>query len=49
MIDSFNIHPIDYKDKVNSIFAAAGTDSTNACMQLSQLINEVRDMLPDRE
>jgi hypothetical protein len=34
MIDSFNIHPLGYKDKVNSIFAVAGTDGANACVQL---------------
>lgn len=49
MIDSFEIHPLGYKDKVNSIFAAAGTDSTNACTQLKQLIDEVKGMLPDNE
>lgn len=49
MIESFNIHPLGYKDKVNSIFAAAGTDSTKACTQLKQLINEVKGMLPNDE
>ncbi len=49
MIDSFNIHPLDYKDKVNSIFAAAGTDGTNACTRLKRLINEVKGMLPNNE
>jgi predicted nucleotidyltransferase len=49
MIDSFKIHPLGYRDKVNSIFAAAGTDSTNACAQLKQLINEVKGMLPNNE
>lgn len=47
MIDHFNIHPLGYKDKVNSIFAVAGTDGVNACVQLKQLINEVKDILPN--
>lgn len=47
MIDSFKIHPLGYKDKVNSIFAAAGTDGISACTQLKQLINEVKGMLPN--
>ena len=42
MIDSFNIHPIDYKDKVNSIFVAIGTENANACKQLQRLINEAK-------
>jgi len=49
MIESFNIHPFGYKDKVNSIFAAVGTDSTSACTQLKQLINEVKSILPNNE
>ncbi len=49
MIDHFNIKPLGYKDKVNSIFVVAGTDSTNACAQLKQLINEVKEMLPNNE
>ncbi len=47
MIDSFNIHPLDYKDKINAIFVAAGTDSANACTRLKCLINEVKGMLPN--
>lgn len=47
MIDHFNIHPLGYKDKVNSIFAAAGTDGAYACAQLKQLIDEVKDILPN--
>lgn len=49
MIDGFNIHPLGYQDKVNSIFTAAGTDSSNACIQLRQLIDEVKVMLPSNE
>lgn len=49
MIDNFRVHPLGYKDKVNSIFAAAVTDSTNACAQLKQLINEVKSILPNNE
>lgn len=49
MIDSFNIHPLGYKDKVNSIFAAVGTDTTNACTQLKQLINEVKGLRSNNE
>ncbi|MFA7538722.1 MAG: nucleotidyltransferase domain-containing protein [Candidatus Cloacimonadaceae bacterium] len=49
MIDHLNINPLGYKDKVNSIFVVAGTDSTNACAQLKQLINEVKEMLPNNE
>lgn len=45
MIDSFNIHPLGYKDKVNSIFAVVGREDTNACAQLKLLINEVKSML----
>ena len=47
MIEHFNIHPLGYKDKVNSIFAAAGTDGANACVQLKQLINEVKGIFPN--
>lgn len=47
MIDSFNIHPLGYKDKVNSILAVAGTDGVNACIQLKQLINEVKGIFPN--
>lgn len=49
MIDSFNIHPFGCQDKVNSMFAVGGTDSTNACTQLKQLINEVKVMLTSNE
>jgi predicted nucleotidyltransferase len=49
MIDCFKIHPLGYKDKVNLIFAAAGTDITNACTQLKQLVNEVKGFLPSIE
>jgi predicted nucleotidyltransferase len=49
MIDNFNIHPLGYKDKVNSIFASAGTDSPNACIQLKRLIHEVKVILPNSE
>lgn len=49
MIDGFNIHPLGYQDKVNSIFTVAGTDSSNACIQLRQLIDEVQGMLPNNE
>lgn len=45
MIDSFKIYPLGYKDKVNAIFAAAGTDSANACIQLKQLINEAESII----
>lgn len=49
MINTFNIYPLGYQDKVNSIFAVAGTDSTNACTQLKQLINEVKVMLSSND
>jgi hypothetical protein len=49
MIDSYNTHPLGYKDKVNSIFAVAGTDGANACVQLKQLINEVKGIFPNNE
>ncbi len=42
MIDHFTIHPPGYRDKVNSIFAAAGTDGANACVLLRHLIDEVK-------
>lgn len=45
MIDHFSIHPLGYKDKVNSIFAVAGTDGAYACAQLKQLIDEVKGIL----
>lgn len=45
MIDHFNIHPLGYKDKVNAIFAAAGTDGVSACVQLKELVNEVKGIL----
>lgn len=45
MIDNFSIHPIDYKDKVNSIFEAVGTDGVNACIHLKRLVKEVKDIL----
>jgi len=45
MIDNFSIHPIDYKDKINLIFEAAGTDGVNACMHLKRLVKEVKDIL----
>ena len=45
MIDSFNIHPPRYKEKVNSIFEAVGTDAADACVQLKQLIDEVKRLL----
>jgi hypothetical protein len=44
MIDQFTIHPPGYMDKVNSIFAAAGTDAANACVQLRQLVDEVKGL-----
>lgn len=47
MIESFSIHPLGYKDKINTIFAAAGTDSTNACTQLDLLINEVKSIFTE--
>jgi predicted nucleotidyltransferase len=46
MIDGFSIRPPGYRDKVDSIFATAATDSANACSQLKQLINEAKGMLP---
>jgi hypothetical protein len=45
MIDSFSTHLPRYKDKVNSIFAAAGTEAAEACVQLKQLIDEVKGIL----
>ena len=47
MIDHFDIHPLGYKDKVNSIFAVAGTDGATACVQLKQLIDEMKGILPN--
>lgn len=44
-----DIHPLGYQDKVNSIFTAAGTDNSNACIQLRQLIDEVKVMHPGNE
>lgn len=48
MIDKFDIHPMDYKTKVDGIFAAVGTDSKSACTQLRYLINEVSGLQKGR-
>ena len=47
MIDGFNIRPLGYKDKVNSIFVVSGTDGAYACAQLKQLIGEVKGIYPN--
>lgn len=49
MIDKFNIHPTSYKNKVDDIFAAFGTDSKNACVQLRHLVSEVKEFLIARQ
>lgn len=45
MIEKFYIHPIGYKGKVDEIFAAVGTDNKNACVQLRDLVNGVKELL----
>jgi len=45
MIDQFHIHPIGYKEKVDTIFRAVGTNNVKACAQLRQLIGEVHQLL----
>lgn len=45
MIDTFNIHPDSYKNKVDAIFSFAGTDLSGACNHLKELINEVNGLL----
>lgn len=45
MIDQFVIRPAGYKSKVEDIFAAVGTDTKNACVQLRQLVNGVKELL----
>ncbi len=45
MIDKFDIHPFNYKSKVDDIFAAVGTDSKNTCTQLGHLLSEVRRLV----
>jgi predicted nucleotidyltransferase len=45
MIDTFQIRPIDYKGRVDDIFAAAGTAPTNACAQLRDLADAVKALL----
>ena len=45
MIDKFDIHPTSYKSKVDDIFAAVGSDTKNACLQLRLLVSEVKEFL----
>lgn len=45
MIDKFDIHPDNYKSKVDDIFAEVGTDRKNACVQLGHLVREVKEFL----
>lgn len=45
MIDKFDIHPTNYKSKIDDIFAAVGTDSKSACVQLRSLVSEVKELL----
>lgn len=45
MIDNFSIRPIDYKEKVNSIFEAGGTEIVKACTHLKQLVKEVKNVI----
>lgn len=45
MIEKFGIHPTNYKSKIDDIFAAVGTDSKNACVQLKHLVSEVKELL----
>jgi len=45
MIDKFDIHPNNYKNKVTTIFSLAGTDLLDACNHLKELINEVNGLL----
>ncbi len=45
MIETFNIHPDNYKNKVDTIFTFTGTDLSGACDHLKGLINEVNGLL----
>lgn len=45
MIDTFQIHPIYYKNKVDDIFCLVGSDLPKACQELKKLIDEVKELL----
>jgi hypothetical protein len=45
MIDSFDIRPHSYKERVNAIFEVAGSAAVDACTQLKQLIDEAKGIL----
>jgi hypothetical protein len=45
MIDKFDIHPTDYKSKIDDIFAAVGSDNKKACVQLRHLVSGVKELL----
>jgi hypothetical protein len=42
MIDAFPIRPENYKDRVGKVFALFGTDPSEACGLLRQLVDDVR-------
>lgn len=41
MIDGFPIHPVDYKNRIDVIFARVGVDNRDACAGLRHLLDEV--------
>jgi hypothetical protein len=45
MIDSFDIRPHSYKERVNAIFEVAGSAAVDARTQLKQLIDEAKGIL----
>lgn len=45
MIDTFNIHPDNYKNRVDTIFSFAAIDLLGACDHLKELINEVNGLI----
>lgn len=45
IIDSFTIKPIEYKQKVDSLFISLSVDVIASCGQLNQLINEVQSLI----
>jgi len=46
MIETFAIHPVGYKEKVDALWRAFGTDPACACEQLRRLVNEVKELAP---
>ncbi|MEA5078803.1 MAG: nucleotidyltransferase domain-containing protein [Anaerolineaceae bacterium] len=45
-IESFPIHPINYKDRLDQVFLKSGIDMPTSCEILAELIKEVRGLMP---